>query len=168
MIFKSNLKERIKKPNCSLKEISENGIRANWNSIMTRASVKIASMKSIPVKMILKASFKFSLLLFVIGQNSIILHSCTKNKLRKILYEIKSRGIILKASDSSLNMINITIFLKTKHTKIFYKFHTKSHLRSPLLHRIIFTVCKEWALFKYLNTLYKVSHCRNIELNNIH
>ena len=24
MIFKSNLKERIKKPNCSLKEISEN------------------------------------------------------------------------------------------------------------------------------------------------
>ena len=29
MIFKSNLKERIKKPNCSLKEISEKGLRAN-------------------------------------------------------------------------------------------------------------------------------------------
>ena len=110
MIFKSNLKERIKKPNCSLKEISEKGLRANWKSIMTRASVKIASMKIMPVKMILKESFKFSLLLFEIGQNSIILHSCTKNKFRKILYEIKSRDLILKASDSSINMNNITIF----------------------------------------------------------
>ena len=143
MIFKSNLKERIKKPNCSLKEISEKGLRANWNSIMTRASVKIASMKIMPVKMILKESFKFSLLLFEIGQNSIILHSCTKNKFRKILYEIKSRDLILKASDSSINMINITIFLKAKHTKIYYKFHTKSRLRQPLLHRIIFIVRKE-------------------------